>query len=198
MEHYEVITTFKKSWIFTTQSRSNFLIDKISCFYTRQCVMKVFTQTRKPWLWFLVFPLLILIFDSFFPCAPQSQYWKQIQNILPPKSLAKVKTKRNLTPVQLNEPSTHPHAFKMCTTTQWHWKACGHTITTEYIILCKELFTPQGCINETPGILEKKGRCPDCRTHRAMQNNQVVVDIEDGDGGWEMVTELMMKEIRQV
>ncbi|TGO25710.1 hypothetical protein BPAE_0074g00190 [Botrytis paeoniae] len=84
----------------------------------------------------------------------------------------------------------------MCTTTHWYWKACDHTIATEYLILCKEVF--KGCAGEDSDKIEKKGRCPDCRKDFAVQVTTMNKADLSSEGGWEMITEATMKEIRQI
>ena len=84
----------------------------------------------------------------------------------------------------------------MCMSTYWYWKSCEHTIATEYLILCKEVF--KGCAGENSDKIEKKGRCPNCREDSAaqaigMENPEVALE-----GGWEIITETTMNEIRQI
>ncbi|KAF7890823.1 uncharacterized protein EAF01_010632 [Botrytis porri] len=84
----------------------------------------------------------------------------------------------------------------MCTTTHWYWKACGHTIATECLILCKEVY--KGCAGENPDKIEKKGRCPNCRKDPVVQVTTIDRLLVTLEGGWEMITEATMKEIRQI
>ncbi|TGO69524.1 hypothetical protein BOTNAR_0010g00610 [Botryotinia narcissicola] len=84
----------------------------------------------------------------------------------------------------------------MCTTTHWYWKACNHTIATEFLILCKEV--SKDCAGENSDRIEKKGRCPNCRKESATQVMTMDKPELSPEGGWEIITEATMKGIRQI